>query len=169
MNVIETTNLTKYYGKIKGVEDLTFSVNKGEIFGFLGPNGAGKTTTVEMIEAIREPTAGKIRLLEHDIRYHFNIVKNMIGVLPQEFHSFERLTVRETLVYFSKLYKKRANIEEIINITIVTPVIIDLLILSLFLIERILKILIYILCYTIVTYTDKFSDKNHLQSCYFFV
>jgi len=112
---IEVSHLKKVYGDLIAVNDISFSVKKGEIFAFLGPNGAGKTTTVEMIESIRETTAGTIKLLGKDIKTHFNNVKKSIGVLPQDFHSFERLTVRETLVYFSKLYKKRADIDNIIE------------------------------------------------------
>jgi len=113
---IEVDNLRKEYGSLVAVNNISFSVKKGEVFAFLGPNGAGKTTTVEMIESIRQPTAGTIKILGKDIRKSFNQVKEYISILPQEFHSFERLTVRETLVYFSAFYKKRANIDDIINI-----------------------------------------------------
>lgn len=112
---IEVSDLRKEYGDLVAVNNISFSVKKGEIFAFLGPNGAGKTTTVEMIESIRQPTAGTIKLIGKNIKTHFNEVKKDIGVLPQEFLSFERLTVKETLVYFSKLYKKRADIDEIIE------------------------------------------------------
>jgi ABC-2 type transport system ATP-binding protein len=112
---IEVKDLKKVYGNLVAVDGISFSVPKGVIFAFLGPNGAGKTTTVEMIESIRKPTAGTIMLNGFDIKTHFKVVKEAIGILPQEFHSFERLTVRETLVYFSKLYKKRADIDEIIK------------------------------------------------------
>jgi len=112
---IEVADLRKIYGDLVAVDAISFSVKKGEIFAFLGPNGAGKTTTVEMIESIRQPTAGTIKLSGKDIKTHFNDIKKNIGILPQEFHSFERLTVRETLVYFSKLYKKRADINKIIG------------------------------------------------------
>jgi len=100
---ISVKNLKKIYGEIIAVNNISFNVKKGEVFAFLGPNGAGKTTTVEMIESIRKPTNGYISLLGKDIRTSFNDIKEKIGVLPQEFHSFERLTVRETLEYFSKL------------------------------------------------------------------
>jgi ABC-2 type transport system ATP-binding protein len=113
---IEVNNLRKEYGSLVAVNNISFSVKKGEVFAFLGPNGAGKTTTVEMIESIRQPTAGTIKILGKDISKSFNQVKEYISILPQEFRSFERLTVRETLVYFSALYKKRANITDIINI-----------------------------------------------------
>jgi ABC-2 type transport system ATP-binding protein len=112
---IEVFNLRKEYGELIAVNDISFKVKKGEIFAFLGPNGAGKTTTVEMIESIRIPTAGNIRILGYDVSKEFNLVKEKIGILPQEFKSFEKMTVRETLEYFSMLYKKRANIDEIIN------------------------------------------------------
>ncbi len=85
------------------------------MFAFLGPNGAGKTTTVEMIESIRQPTAGTIKILGNDINNSFDKIKDKIGILPQEFSSFERLTVHETLLYFSSLYQNHANIDEIIN------------------------------------------------------
>ena len=111
---IEVINLKKEYGNLTAVNNISFSVKKGEVFAFLGPNGAGKTTTVEMIESIRKPTNGTIKILGKDISTSFSEVKEQIGVLPQEFHSFERLTVKETLMFFSKLFKKRANIDEII-------------------------------------------------------
>jgi len=111
---ITVQNLKKIYGDLVAVNDISFEVKKGEVFAFLGPNGAGKTTTVEMIESIRQPTNGKITILGRDIKNSFNEIKSKIGILPQEFHSFERLTIRETLEYFSKLYDRRANIDEII-------------------------------------------------------
>ncbi len=112
---ISVSHLTKTYGDLIAVNDISFTVKKGEIFAFLGPNGAGKTTTVEMIESIRTPTQGTIKILGVDIKNGFNQIKEHIGILPQEFHSFERFTVRETLTYFSKLYKKQSNIEEIMD------------------------------------------------------
>jgi len=112
---IEVSNLKKVYGDLVAVDGISFHVNKGEIFAFLGPNGAGKTTTVEMIESIRQTTTGTIKILGADIKKHFNNVKDNIGILPQEFHSFDLLTVRETLDYFAKIYKKHADIDTIID------------------------------------------------------
>jgi ABC-2 type transport system ATP-binding protein len=112
---IEVSHLKKVYGDLIAVNDISFTVRTGEVFAFLGPNGAGKTTTVEMIESIRQPTAGKIKIFGRDINTSFNDMKEKIGSLPQEFRSFERLTVKETLVYFSKLFIKRADIDEIIG------------------------------------------------------
>jgi ABC-2 type transport system ATP-binding protein len=112
---VEVFSLRKVYGDLVAVNDISFSIKKGEVFAFLGPNGAGKTTTVEMIESIRKKTAGDIKILGIDIENSFDLVKEKIGILPQEFHSFEKLTVRETLDYFSQLYKKRADIDGIID------------------------------------------------------
>ena len=112
---IEVTNLKKVYGDLVAVNGISFAVQKGEVFAFLGPNGAGKTTTVEMIESIRQPTTGSIKILGKDISASHDLIKERSGVLPQEFHSFERLTVKETLEFFSMLYKKRASIDSIID------------------------------------------------------
>jgi len=112
---IEVYNLRKVYGDLVAVNNITFSISRGEVFAFLGPNGAGKTTTVEMIESIRQPMSGTIKIFGKDISTSFDDVKEKIGILPQEFRSFERLTVKETLEFFSKLYKKRASITSIID------------------------------------------------------
>ncbi len=112
---IEVRNLTKVYGDLVAVDNISFSVRKGEVFAFLGPNGAGKTTTVEMIESIRKPTGGVIKIFGRDIRSSFDEVKERIGVLPQEFKSFERLTVKETLEYFSTFFSKTISVDELIE------------------------------------------------------
>ena len=112
---IKVSNLRKEYGSLVAVNSISFSVDKGEVFAFLGPNGAGKTTTVEMIESIRKPTNGIIEIFGYMGESNFNLIKNRIGILPQEFHSFERLTIRETLNYFASFYEKQADIDEIIT------------------------------------------------------
>jgi len=113
---IDVQGLSKRYGSVQAVDNISFSVNTGEVFAFLGPNGAGKTTTVEIIETIRTPDAGSIKVLGHDIRTRAKMIKEHIGVLPQEFQSFERLTVRETLEYFAHLYQQHADIDHIIDL-----------------------------------------------------
>ena len=114
-SAIQVVNLKKNYGDLVAVNSISFTVKMGEIFAFLGPNGAGKKTTVEMIESIRKPTKGSIKLFGKDIRTSFDNIKERIGILPQEFQSFERLTVRETLEYYQGLFKKQANINEIME------------------------------------------------------
>jgi len=114
-SAIEVNLLRKEYGELVAVNNISFSVKKGEVFAFLGPNGAGKTTTVEMIESIRQPSGGSIKILGSDVSTSFNDVKEKIGILPQEFHSFDNLTVRETLEYFSKPFQKHADLDSIID------------------------------------------------------
>jgi ABC-2 type transport system ATP-binding protein len=103
--VVET--LTKRYGNLLAVNDVSFTVRKGEVFAFLGPNGAGKTTTVEIIETIRTPTSGKVSLLGMDVTKKKRKIVRRIGVLPQGFSSFDRITVRETIQYYSMLFNCR--------------------------------------------------------------
>jgi ABC-2 type transport system ATP-binding protein len=102
---IEVENLTKRYGNLLAVNGISFTVNKGEVFALLGPNGAGKTTTVEIIDTIRAPTSGKVTLLGMNVTKKKHDIVRRIGVLPQGFSSFDRITVRETLQYYSRLYR----------------------------------------------------------------
>ena len=104
---IEVERLTKRYGELLAVNDISFTVRKGEVFAFLGANGAGKTTTVEIIETIRTPTSGKVSLLGMDVTKRKRDIVPRIGVLPQGFNSFDRITVRETLQYYSRLFSCR--------------------------------------------------------------
>jgi ABC-2 type transport system ATP-binding protein len=101
---IEVEKLTKRYGDLLAVNDISFNVRKGEVFALLGPNGAGKTTTVEIIDTIRRPTSGKVALLGMDVTRKKHDIVPHIGVLPQGFSSFDRITVRETLQYYSRLF-----------------------------------------------------------------
>lgn len=102
--VIEVDQLTKRYGGVTAVDNISFTVNKGEVFALLGPNGAGKTTTVEIIDTIRIPTSGKVTLLGMDVARKKRDIIPRIGVLPQGFSSFDRITVKETLQYYSRLF-----------------------------------------------------------------
>ena len=104
---IEVEHLTKRYGDLPAVNGISFKVRKGEVFALLGPNGAGKTTTVEIIETIRQPTSGKVHLLGMDVTKEKRNIVPCIGVLPQGFSSFDRLTVRETMLYYSRLFGGR--------------------------------------------------------------
>jgi len=105
--VIEVENLTKRYGELLAVNGISFTVRKGEVFAFLGANGAGKTTAVEIIETIRTPTSGKVHVLGMDVTKKKHDLVQRIGVLPQGFNSFDRITVRETLQYHARLFSCR--------------------------------------------------------------
>jgi len=105
--VVET--LTKRYGNLIAVDSISFTVRKGEVFAFLGPNGAGKTTTVEIIETIRTPTSGKVSVLGIDVTKKKRDIVRRIGVLPQGFSSFDRVTVRESIQYYSRLFGSKTT------------------------------------------------------------
>lgn len=113
---IEIKNLSKRYGDLRAVDDISINIRKNEVFAFLGPNGAGKTTTVEIIETIRTPTSGEVTILGYDIRKSRKEILKRIGVLPQEFSSYDRITVRETLQYFQRLFGEGRNIDELIKL-----------------------------------------------------
>ena len=106
-HVIKVEKLTKRYGDLLAVNDITFNVGKGEVFALLGPNGAGKTTTVEIIDTIRTPTSGRVTLLGMNVTKKKHDIVRRIGVLPQGFSSFDRITVRETIQYYSRLFRSR--------------------------------------------------------------
>ena len=102
-DVIVVKHLTKYYGKIKGIEDLTFSVKKGEIFGFLGPNGAGKTTTIRTLLGYLHPTKGEAYILGKNIAENIVDIKRKIGYIPGDLSLYGHLTGRQFLNYFESL------------------------------------------------------------------
>jgi len=115
-DVITVKDLVKLYGDVRAVDGITLAVEKGEVFAFLGPNGAGKTTTVEIIETIREATSGEVGILGMDVKKDRPQILKRIGVLPQEFSSFDRLTVEETIQYFSKLFCADCNTDHLIKL-----------------------------------------------------
>ena len=103
MDVIKTKDLTKYYGKIKGIENLSFSVKKGEIFGFLGPNGAGKTTTIRTLLGLLIPTNGQAYIFGKNIRDNIVEIKKNVGYIPGELNLYNHLTGKQFLEYFASL------------------------------------------------------------------
>lgn len=105
MQPLQTDGLTKYYGDIRGVEDLSFAVDEGEVFGFLGPNGAGKTTTIRTLMGFQSPTAGTATVLGADIRdaAALRAVRRDVGYLPSEPSFNENVTGRRLLDYHGSL------------------------------------------------------------------
>ncbi|MDD5369712.1 MAG: ATP-binding cassette domain-containing protein, partial [Anaerolineaceae bacterium] len=82
MSVIEVTNLTKFYGKSRGIVDVSFAEEEGEIFGFIGPNGAGKSTTIRLLLSLIHPTSGSARVLGKDVATRGPEIRREIGYLP---------------------------------------------------------------------------------------
>ncbi len=111
-------SLTKDYGSLRAVNDVSFTVARGGVFAFLGPNGAGKTTTVEIIETIRRPTSGRVFVLGLDVARYKREILARIGVLPQGFSSFDRITVAESIRYYSRLFRpSTVGIDSLLDIT----------------------------------------------------
>jgi ABC-2 type transport system ATP-binding protein len=111
-SVIETNELVKVYEDLTAVNRLNLNVQKGTIFSLLGPNGAGKTTTVEILEGLRTPTSGSARVLDHDVQKEYADIRQRVGILPQDFEPFDRLTPREAIVYWSRLFKRELTKED---------------------------------------------------------
>ncbi len=106
MSIIEIKNLTKYYGKQKGIEDVTFKVEAGEIFGFIGPNGAGKSTTIRTLLSLIYPTSGSATIFGKDIVEYGHEIKEEIGYLPSEVFYYDNMKVIDILKYSASFYKK---------------------------------------------------------------
>lgn len=104
--IIQVRGLKKYFGKIKAVDDISFSVEKGELFGFLGVNGAGKSTTINMLCTLFRPTAGEITIGGNVLGREDEAIRRRIGVVYQNNCLDERLTVRENLTVRGCLYEK---------------------------------------------------------------
>ncbi|MBQ7420485.1 MAG: ABC transporter ATP-binding protein [Prevotella sp.] len=103
-NVIEVEHLVKAFGDFHAVDDISFSVKKGEIFGFLGANGAGKTTAMHMLTGLNQPTSGTGRVCGYDIRTEYEQIKRHIGYMSQKFSLYEDLTVAENIRLFAGIY-----------------------------------------------------------------
>ncbi len=113
-NVISVEDLKKVYDGTTAVNGISFDVKEGEIFSLVGPNGAGKTTTVEILECLKTPTGGTAEVLGHDIREEEKKIKKKIGVMPQNFSTFERLTAEENIRLMADMYGS-GNVDEIMD------------------------------------------------------
>ena len=103
-NVIEVEHLVKAFGAFHAVDDISFTVRKGEIFGFLGANGAGKTTAMHILTGLNQPTSGTGRVVGYDIRTEHEQIKKHIGYMSQKFSLYEDLTVAENIRLFAGIY-----------------------------------------------------------------
>ena len=104
-SLIELKNLTKWYGKITAVNDLTLSVSQGEIFGFIGPNGAGKTTTISMLAGLLIPTSGTVSVCGINMLTAPEAAKRKIGYIPDRPYLYEKLTAMEFLKFTADLFR----------------------------------------------------------------
>lgn len=112
---IEVSSLKKHYGDLKAVDGVSFTVNKGEVFGLLGPNGAGKTTSIEIMEGLRERDGGDVKVLGLDPWKNGYELHKKIGVIPQDFTFFEKTTPREAIIYYADLFNVKVDPDEILK------------------------------------------------------
>jgi ABC-2 type transport system ATP-binding protein len=121
MTAIEVKELTKFWGQTLAVDNISFAVDSGEIFGFLGPNGAGKTTTIKMLVGLTRPSKGSAIVAGYDVVKESTEVKKRIGVVPEASNLYDELTVNENLTFISKLYhltsgSGQARIKDLLDI-----------------------------------------------------
>ena len=110
---IHTDMLTKYYGKIKGIEDVNITVNRGEIFGFLGPNGAGKTTTIRLFLNLLNPTRGEAKIFGLDTKKDTLKIKERIGYIPGDLNLYRSMSGKDFLQYMGSLRTKPVAVEKL--------------------------------------------------------
>jgi len=106
VSIIEVNNLTKYYGKARGIVDVSFNVDEGEIFGFIGPNGAGKSTTIRLFCSLIYPSSGEAKIFGKDAIKYGPEIRQDIGYLPSEVFYYDRMKVIDLLKYSASFYKK---------------------------------------------------------------
>ena len=107
--MIEVKNLKKSFGNFKAVDDVSFDVKAGEIFGLLGPNGAGKTTTLRLLSTVLKPDAGQIRVNGFDVSQEPDKVRSQLGVVADSNGLYDRLSATENVRYFARLYDMPAE------------------------------------------------------------
>ena len=106
MNVIQTKNLNKNYGKSRGIIDVNLGINEGEVFGFIGPNGAGKSTTIRTLLNFIHPSGGSAEIFGKDCFTRSEEIKKEIGYLPADVNYYDDMRVKDLLLYSAKFYKK---------------------------------------------------------------
>ena len=106
---MEVDGLVKEYGPLRAVDSVSFRIPRGTVFAFLGPNGAGKTTTVEILEGIRPRTSGTIRVLGRDPWVDRDQFIREVGVIPQDFSFFDKLTPVEGLEFYGSLFDRKVD------------------------------------------------------------
>lgn len=109
MNIIETKNLTKNYGKNRGIENINISVSKGEIYGFIGPNGAGKSTTIKTLLNFIYPSDGSATIFGKDIIKESSTIKEEIGYVPSEVRYYDSVKVKDIIKYAQSFYPQTSN------------------------------------------------------------
>jgi len=115
MSAIEVSSLQKSYGELRAVDEISFSVNRGEVFSLLGPNGAGKTTTIEILEGIRQRDGGKVTVLGVDPWTNGYALHKKLGIIPQGFTFFPKARPKEAIQYYADLFGVTVDASEILH------------------------------------------------------
>jgi len=115
--VIDITDLTKTYGKSRGIEHVNLQINKGEIFGFIGPNGAGKSTTIRILLNLIFPTSGSARIMGMDVIRDTKKIKQLIGYIPSDANAYPSMDVEEFLTYCLRFYQAENGINRIAELS----------------------------------------------------
>ena len=103
--IIDITDLSKFYGKAKGIEHINLEINEGEIFGFIGPNGAGKSTTIRILMNMIFPTGGSARIMGMDVIRETKKIKMHVGYIPSDANAYSSMDVKEFLNYCIRFYQ----------------------------------------------------------------
>ena len=124
--MIACENLTKRFGHFTAVDDVSFSVAKGSIFGFLGPNGSGKSTVIRMLCGLLEPSEGRATIAGFDVARQTDEIKNLIGYMSQKFSLYDELTAHENLNFYGRLYglkgaELKKRYDELVALTHLEP------------------------------------------------
>lgn len=115
--MIEITNLSKFYGKARGIENINLSITEGEIFGFIGPNGAGKSTTIRILMNMIFPTSGSARIMGMDVIKDTKKIKFHTGYIPSDANAYLSMTVHEFLLYCLHFYNTENGEKRIADLT----------------------------------------------------
>lgn len=115
MGMIDINHLTKFYGKARGINDITFSVKEGEVFGFIGPNGAGKSTTIRILLSLIQQTSGTANIKGLDCITQSKEIKKILGYVPSEVNYYDDMKAEDLLKYSARFYQKNCN-EKIKNL-----------------------------------------------------
>jgi ABC-2 type transport system ATP-binding protein len=115
--VIDITDISKYYGKARGIEHINLEVGAGEIFGFIGPNGAGKSTTIRILLNLIFPSKGSARIMGMDVIRDTKKIKHLVGYVPSDANAYNSMRVQEFLSYFLRFYKVPDGIRRITELS----------------------------------------------------
>jgi ABC-2 type transport system ATP-binding protein len=124
--MIEARGLTKRFGSLVALENLTLEIGPGEVFGFIGPNGAGKSTTMKILACLLSPDSGSARVAGHDIRTDGDLIRRAIGYMPDVLGVYDDLTVDEYLQFFAAAFqierkKRKSVIDSVLELTDLAP------------------------------------------------